>query len=104
MPRLTQLSLLGPMVLRGDVRARAQVSVRRMNVRSIRAQESTLDAGICNGVDLWEERPVDHNLLCRWEKAGSKSYIKDGGAIKGAYVSPGGTSTPEGGQGRLEKL
>ena len=38
------------------------------------------------------------------EKAGSKSQIKDGGAIKGAYVSPAGRSMPEGGHGRSAKL
>lgn len=38
------------------------------------------------------------------EKAGSKSQMKGGGAIKGAYVDPAGTSTPEGGQGRSAKL
>lgn len=38
------------------------------------------------------------------EKAGSKSNMKDGGAIKGAYVSPAGISIPEGGHGRSAKL
>ncbi len=37
------------------------------------------------------------------EKAGSKPQIKEGGAIKGAYVSPAGTSMPEGGHGRSAK-
>ena len=30
--------------------------------------------------------------------------MKDGGAIKGAYVSPAGISIPEGGHGRSAKL
>lgn len=38
------------------------------------------------------------------ENAGSKSKMKEGGAIKGAYVVPGGTSIPEGGHGRSSKL
>ena len=38
------------------------------------------------------------------EKAGSNSKIKEGGAIKGAYVSPGVNSMPEGGHGRSAKL
>lgn len=38
------------------------------------------------------------------EKAGSKSKMNDGGAIKGAYVSPGGSSMPGGGHGRSAKL
>ena len=37
------------------------------------------------------------------EKAGSKSKMKDGGAIKGAYSCPGGTSMPGGGHGRSAK-
>lgn len=38
------------------------------------------------------------------EKAGSKLQIKGGGAIKGAYGCPEGTSIPEGGHGRSAKL
>ena len=39
------------------------------------------------------------------EKAGSKSKMKLGGAINGAYVEdPGGNSMPGGGHGRSAKL